>query len=248
MPRGGGGVYLRPASDVNPPVALQVIDPIAFDQALADIAMELTNSLDRLGRGPMQAILAMAGFRISNLGAPIAQNDAARLADFGSYLPPGAIMDFAMNTPPLGWLECDGSTFSRTGQSGLFAAIGTTYGVGDGSTTANLPDFRGTVRRAWDHGKGLDPARVFGSYQADAFASHTHVQNPHTHTDSGHTHPSLKPLGPVGAAGSAVNAGTGADTTGTGTANISNTTAVNQATGGAETKMKNYAVLVCIRT
>jgi microcystin-dependent protein len=42
---------------------------------------------------------------------------------------------------PTGWLECDGSAVSRTTYVDLFGAIGTTYGVGDGSSTFNLPDF-----------------------------------------------------------------------------------------------------------
>lgn len=45
-------------------------------------------------------------------------------------------------TPPSGWLICDGTAISRTTYAALFAKIGTTYGVGDGSTTFNIPDFR----------------------------------------------------------------------------------------------------------
>lgn len=48
-------------------------------------------------------------------------------------------------TAPAGWLLCDGSAVSRTTYAGLFAVIGTWYGVGDGSTTFNLPDLRGRV-------------------------------------------------------------------------------------------------------
>jgi microcystin-dependent protein len=147
---------------------------------------------------------------------------------------------------------CDGSAISRTNFSALFAAIGTTYGVGDGSTTFNVPDFRGTSRRTWDNGKGLDPARVFGSYQADMLASHTHVQNAHNHaiTDPGHTHTYNQGAPSVAAAGSAVNGGLAGTVTGNSPSGITinNATAVNQATGGAETVGKNYAVLTCIRT
>jgi microcystin-dependent protein len=46
-------------------------------------------------------------------------------------------------TIPVGWLECDGSAVSRTTYADLFAAISTTWGAGDGSTTFNLPDCRG---------------------------------------------------------------------------------------------------------
>lgn len=55
----------------------------------------------------------------------------------------GKIIMFAGNTAPEGTLYCNGAAISRTTYSELFAAIGTTYGAGDGSTTFNLPDLRG---------------------------------------------------------------------------------------------------------
>lgn len=69
----------------------------------------------------------------------------------------GEIKDFAFETVPSLWKECDGSAISRTTYANLFAAIGTSWGQGDGSTTFNLPDFRGRVRRTWDHAAGTDP-------------------------------------------------------------------------------------------
>lgn len=56
-------------------------------------------------------------------------------------VPVGAFMPYAADTPPEGWLKCDGSTVSRTTYSALFAKIGTKYGSGDGSKTFNLPNF-----------------------------------------------------------------------------------------------------------
>lgn len=79
--------------------------------------------------------------------------------------PAGAIMTFAMSAAPSGWLYCDGRPVSRTGYSRLFAAIGTTYGAGDGSNTFNLPDLRGEFIRGWDDGRGIDSGRTFGSTQ-----------------------------------------------------------------------------------
>jgi len=58
-------------------------------------------------------------------------------------------MYFANTTSPQGWFQCDGAAKSRTNYSELFAAIGTTYGAGDGATTFNLPDFRGQFIRSW---------------------------------------------------------------------------------------------------
>lgn len=62
---------------------------------------------------------------------------------FPNVPPPGQMGHTARSTAPDGWLAADGSAVSRTTYADLFAAIGTTYGVGDGSTTFNLPDARG---------------------------------------------------------------------------------------------------------
>jgi microcystin-dependent protein len=58
---------------------------------------------------------------------------------------PGDIKLTAANAPPAGWLFCDGSAVSRTTYPKLFTAIGTAYGVGDGSSTFALPDLRTRV-------------------------------------------------------------------------------------------------------
>lgn len=56
---------------------------------------------------------------------------------------PGTIEVYSKNSTPDGYLLCNGQAVSRTTYANLFAVIGTTYGEGDGSTTFNLPDFRG---------------------------------------------------------------------------------------------------------
>lgn len=88
-------------------------------------------------------------------------------------LPSGMIMQYAASTPPAGWLECNGSAVSRTTYSVLFGIISTTFGIGDGTTTFNLPDTRGYFVRGWDHGAGVDTGRTFGSTQLDAFQQWT---------------------------------------------------------------------------
>ena len=60
-----------------------------------------------------------------------------------SAVPPGMIMSFPGTTIPDGWLLCNGAAVSRTIYATLFAAIGTKYGTGDGSTTFNLPNLAG---------------------------------------------------------------------------------------------------------
>jgi len=91
--------------------------------------------------------------------------------------PIGSIVSYAGATAPSGYLICNGAAVSRTTYAALFAAIGTTYGVGNGSTTFNIPDLRGEFVRGFDAGRGVDSGRVLGSWQVDLFKSHTHTIN-----------------------------------------------------------------------
>lgn len=61
--------------------------------------------------------------------------------------PVGVVFPYAGLTAPDGFFICDGSAISRTTYSQLFTAIGVSYGVGDGSTTFNIPDYRGHFLR-----------------------------------------------------------------------------------------------------
>jgi len=76
----------------------------------------------------------------TNLGLGTAAVESA-----ASLSPTGGVQAYAGSSSPTGWLICDGSAVSRTTYSNLFAVISTTYGVGDGSTTFNLPDISGRV-------------------------------------------------------------------------------------------------------
>ena len=62
-----------------------------------------------------------------------------------SFVPTGAFMPFGGSVAPAGFLLCDGSAVSRTTYAALFAVMGTNYGVGDSSTTFNVPDMMGRV-------------------------------------------------------------------------------------------------------
>lgn len=76
-------------------------------------------------------------------------------------------------TPPGGWLLCNGALVSTATYANLFARIGTIFGSGSG--TFALPDLRGYFIRGVDDGKGVDSNRVMGSFQDDAFQTHTHT-------------------------------------------------------------------------
>jgi phage-related tail fiber protein len=230
-------------------------------------------------------------------------------ADAAFLVPTGAIMPFAMATPPTGWLKANGAAISRTNYSLLFNALVTSsgftsktfsvsignpaiftysghgfiggerlrlsttgglpagllittdyfvevintntfyllssiggsrvntsgtqsgshsflqsyFGLGDGSTTFNLPDLRGEFLRGWDDGRGVDSSRLFGSFQNHDFLSHSHSS----------------PLG-------SFLGGNGANQFGS-AGQIFGYSLTTNATGGTETRPRNIALLACIK-
>jgi microcystin-dependent protein len=104
-----------------------------------------------------------------------------------SSLPTGVINMWGTNTAPTGWLLCAGTAVSRSTYAALFAVIGTTFGVGDGSTTFNLPNY--TNRMPY----GTTLAATGGSADA-VVVSHTH-----TIIDPGHFHSSAYSWGQTNA-------------------------------------------------
>jgi microcystin-dependent protein len=79
---------------------------------------------------------------------------AAKLAG-DARIPAGTILPFGGGTAPNGYYLCDGAQYSRTSSADLFAAVGTTWGAGDGSTTFNVPDLRGKTVIGEGTGAGL---------------------------------------------------------------------------------------------
>lgn len=84
-----------------------------------------------------------------------------------SVLPPGMIVPYAGASSPdvTQWLLCFGQAISRTAYAALFANIGITYGVGDGSTTFNVPDLRGRFIAGADAMGGAAANRLTGQPQ-----------------------------------------------------------------------------------
>lgn len=75
----------------------------------------------------------------------------------------GMVSAFAGSSAPTGWLLCDGTAVSRSTYSSLFGVTSTTYGVGDGATTFNVPDLRG--RTVIGVGVGAEITGVAGVFQ-----------------------------------------------------------------------------------
>lgn len=134
-------------------------------------------------------------------------------------LPTGVILPYAATTAPSGWSLCDGSAISRTTYATLYALVGTTFGVGDGSTTFNLPDLRGRVIGALDNLGGSSANRVT-SANADSlggvYGTETHTLTEAEMPAHTHTYPSDNGSGSIGATTGAHTVTTGNSTGSTG--------------------------------
>ena len=125
--------------------------------------------------------------------------------------------------PSGGYLACNGQAVSRTVFSRLFGEIGVLYGVGNGTTTFNVPDLRGEFLRGVDGGRGIDSGRVLGSAQPDQVGSHLHAIK--LHEDAG-------------SAGAIMASGGATPATPDGATALS---------GGTETRPRNVAVAYWIK-
>jgi microcystin-dependent protein len=116
-------------------------------------------------------------------------SDAANAAS--GIIVPGVVLSFAGSAAPSKWLLCQGQAVSRTTYADLFSAIGTTYGIGDGSTTFNVPDLGGRViagkessaTRLTSGVSGVDGATLGAAGGDENIQQHNHAL-----TDPGHTH------------------------------------------------------------
>lgn len=137
----------------------------------------------------------------------------------------GTVISGTSNTVPNGFLLCNGSQVSRTVYSRLFSVIGTTYGIGDGSTTFTLPDFVGAVPRGAGTSSGYtqNVTVTLGSKDNDAIQDHTHTINA-----------IYQPNGTVAGIGSSGNLGN--------TIQQSFTSTNHSGTTANETRMKNVGV------
>ena len=150
-------------------------------------------------------------------------------------VPSGSVIYYAANAAPTGFLKANGAAISRSTYSALFSAIGTVFGVGDGSSTFLVPDLRGEFMRGWDDSRGIDGSRGFGSAQADSIKDHEHrVFRASVHGSSNTGQNDLY-------------RGFGYNDFGTGSVANSGRSGPMFANGGSETRSRNIALLACIK-
>lgn len=193
MPRSPDGSYSLPnGTIVN---SGDTLLPSQHNPAMQDIASALSSSLDRDGSGGMRAPLDMGGFSVRNAGAGSLSSDLATIAQAtGAGVPVGTIIDYAGAVAPTNYLLCYGQAVSRTDYAELFAAIGTTYGSGNGATTFNVPDCRGRAVAGKDDMGGVSANRITAAINGDilgaAGGAETHTLTiaempSHDHGDTG---------------------------------------------------------------
>ena len=160
-------------------------------------------------------------------------------------VPPGTVMAFAGETPPLGWVECDGRALDGEDPqyAALERAIGTTWGTGDDgdpATDFNIPDLRGRFLRGLDDGTtGRDEDRDSRTASAPGGLSGAHVGTVETDMFANHSHPVSPALVATLGAPYAGYAGGGSP--------FAITSSPVGGSGGAETRPENAAVLYIIK-
>ncbi|WP_085592166.1 hypothetical protein [Thalassospira sp. MCCC 1A01428] len=140
----------------------------------------------------MDAGLEPDGNDLTQLSAAIAAMIAGAIDDLppADTLPVGAVVPALGTTPFPGFLLLDASMPLRADYPALWAYVQTSgnliteanwneatsgsFSSGNGTTNFRLPDARGVYLRGFDGGRGFDPGRVFGTYQADEIKAHTH--------------------------------------------------------------------------
>jgi microcystin-dependent protein len=212
MSRNGSGTYTLPAG--NPVVTNTVINSTWANTTLTDLATAMTGSVAADGQTPMTGNLNLANNKIINLTDPTSAQEAATKAyvdavgfavapsTAGNVLtsngtvwtsaPVSTVLTGSMQmwptaTAPTGYLLCAGAAISRVTYATLYAVIGTTYGIGDGTTTFNLPDLRG--RSPFGVSTSYALASTGGSADA-VVVTHTHTATS-TVTDPTHQHTTL---------------------------------------------------------
>jgi len=232
------------------------VDPDGIDESFADgkylqIATAASTYLAKAG-GTMTGNLTLVGNpSTTNMAANKGYVDTQIAAITPTDMTPaGTVIYTARSTAPTGYIKANGAAISRTTFATLFAAIGTTYGAGDGATTFNVPDLRGEFIRSLDDGRGIDSGRGLGTAQSSANLAHQHTGT--TSNIGNHSHQ-------LGRFSGNSNVNTQSDRYALATDNnigpdstqgagAHDHTFTTDSSGGTESRPRNIALLACIKT
>lgn len=244
-------------SSADRPVRLATVDS-AYASGWPKVTFDGESTLSQKAYPHLDCYVPARGDRVVLVPVGTTYLIIGAVSSTGAGLPAGAIVEFGAATVPSGWLACDGAAVSRTVYARLFAAVGTTWGAGDGTTTFNVPDFRGRVPVGVGTGSGLTARTLAASGGAETvqlteaeMPSHTHAfgsgaaasNGDHDHSVTGtaasggsHTHSAgnQSTRSDILAGGGTTTASTGSGTTGSGGTHDHSVTGT-AATAGAHT-------------
>jgi phage-related tail fiber protein len=170
------------------------------------------------------------------------KDEIAAMIAQASALPVGSMIGFHVDKVAPGFLELDGSVKSTTAYPDLATVLGGAFNKGDeGAGNFRLPESRGEFLRGWDHGRGVDAGRVVGSGQMSQNLRHAHAEVV--------TNSSVADLAQF-VAGSKLAAPTLTQILYNDTNATDNFTVIpadHAASGGAEARPRNVAVMWCIK-
>ncbi len=265
---GQEGAYYRNASNINAGTLAKERLPTSIDASItgnAATASKLLSAITLSLSGGASGSVLIDGSTNVTLNVTIS-SDSAEV---------GKVAAFSRTSAPNGYLKCNGAAISRTTYAALFSVIGTTYGAGDGSTTFNVPDLRGEFIRGWDDARGVDSGRVLGSWQDGQNSwhghgitingySHSHWWGATTSTNGNHQHGTGmysaavgngSSLDPGEVKGNGGGGGYATSWNGNHTHDVSGWTSTDShghsasidGSGGNEVRVRNKALLYCIK-
>ena len=168
---------------------------VGTSEASKALVTDANGSIDVAAHDGSSQGLKLGGTLITSTAAELNHSDGVTSniqtqIDGVASSPTASVIAYAGSSAPSGWLLCDGAAISRTTYSTLFAAISTVYGVGDGSTTFELPDLKGRViagkessdTRLTSGGSGINGGTLGSTGGTETHTLLTAEMPAHTHT------------------------------------------------------------------
>lgn len=171
-------------SSADKPVRLATVDP-AYASGWPKVTFDGESTLSGKTYPHIDSYSPAKGDRVVLVPVGTSYLIIGAVSSTGAGVPAGSLQAYAGSSAPSGWLLCDGSAVSRTTYARLYAAIGTTWGAGNGSTTFNVPDLRGRTPIGAGTGSGLTARTLAGSGGAETVQLDVTTMPSHSHTFTG---------------------------------------------------------------